>query len=93
MTRKSIPAADSSEKYDMLGIEPGEFLDPRGCSDFLASLGLKMSKATLDCAVSRGNSPPYVHFCKRRYYRKSDVLAWVNSQTSKSKTSSSDRAT
>jgi hypothetical protein len=91
MTRKSIPAVDSSEKQETLGIELGEFLDSKGCSEFLASLGLKMSKATLDCAVTRGNSPPYVRFNKRRYYRKSDVVSWVREQTGVSRASSSER--
>ena len=91
MIRKSIIAANSSKEQKIRGIEAGEFLDPKGCSYFLATLGLKMSKPTLDCAVSRGNGPPYVHFNKRRYYRRADVLAWVNSQTATRWTSSSDR--
>ena len=91
MAQKSVSAASSGDKREMTGIEPGEFLDPKGCSDFLATLGLKMSKPTLDCAVSRGNGPPYVHFNKRRYYRRADVLAWVKSQTAKTQTSSSSR--
>jgi hypothetical protein len=90
MIRKSITALNSTEKREITVIEAGEFLDPKGCSDFLAAMGLKMSKTTLDCAVSRGNGPLYVHFNKRRYYRRADVLAWVNSQTAKTRTSSSD---
>lgn len=83
--------AEISRENQNTSADTVEFLDPKGCSDCIASMGLKMSKATLDCAVTRGNGPPFVHFNKRRYYRKSDVVAWVREQIGKSRSSSSER--
>ncbi len=75
------------QKYQPTTTE--KFLDRPEAADYITSLGLQISKNTLQKYVTVGGGPTYRRFGKRAVYLASDLDAWVQQRLSAPRCSSS----